>query len=200
MAHLRGHIDDDPAALGDHQPRRRLRDDKRRPDVEPEQQVEGRLVDLEKRLRPVETGIVDQNVEPAETGNASRTTSERVTSKGSGRARPPPHWISPATSSSSLGGAAHQHQLGAGSRRAPTRRRGRSRARRRSPAQSCRRAGTLPIVSRFRRHRFRARAMSPGRLFPASGRKTAEPRTETVGIRGVDRHAACAPAPRRRRR
>ncbi len=104
MAHLRGHIDDDPAAIGDHQPRRGLRDDKRRSDVEPEQQVEGRLVDFEKGLRPVEAGIVDEDVEPRRgRRKASRTTSERVTSKGSGRALPPPQAISRATSSSSLG-------------------------------------------------------------------------------------------------
>ena len=48
MTHLRGHVDDDAAALVDHQTGGGLSDDERRPDVEPEQQVEGRLVDLEK--------------------------------------------------------------------------------------------------------------------------------------------------------
>ena len=47
---------------------------------------------------------------------APRTASDRVTSNGSGRALPPREAISRATSSSSLRGPAHQHQLGAGSR------------------------------------------------------------------------------------
>jgi len=45
-----------------------LRHEKRCPDVEPEQQVEGRFVDLEKGLRTVEAGIVDEDVETAEAG------------------------------------------------------------------------------------------------------------------------------------
>ena len=69
MTHLRRHVDDDAAALGDHQPRCGLGDDESRSDVQPEQQVEGRFVDFEKGLRPVEAGIVDQDVEAAETGN-----------------------------------------------------------------------------------------------------------------------------------
>ena len=63
MAHLRGHVDDDPAAVAHHVPGRRLRDDERRFDVERDQMVERRLVDIEKRLRPVDAGIVDQDVE-----------------------------------------------------------------------------------------------------------------------------------------
>ena len=59
-----------PPPLGDHQPGGGLRDNKRRADVEPEQPVERRLVDLEKGLRPVDAGIVDQNVEPAEAGES----------------------------------------------------------------------------------------------------------------------------------
>ena len=69
MAHLRGHVDDDPAAVAHHVPRRRLRDDERRLDVERDQMVERRLVDIEKGLRPVDPGIVDQDVEARQRGD-----------------------------------------------------------------------------------------------------------------------------------
>ena len=66
MAHLRGYVDDDAAAFGDHQPGRRLRHKKCRPDIECQELIEGRFVDFEKGLRSVEPGIVDQDVEVAE--------------------------------------------------------------------------------------------------------------------------------------
>ena len=47
MAHLRTHIDDDPAALHHHQPSGRLGDHERRSDIQIKQQVESLFVDLE---------------------------------------------------------------------------------------------------------------------------------------------------------
>src|SRR6516162_8927721 len=52
---------------------------KRRPNVEPKQEVEGRPLDLEKGLRPVKAGIVDEDVEPrdgAEGGAHRRAVSD----------------------------------------------------------------------------------------------------------------------------
>ena len=57
------------APRGDHQPRRRLGDQERRAHIQVQQPVEGCLIDFEKRLGPVEPGIVYQDVERAETGN-----------------------------------------------------------------------------------------------------------------------------------
>ena len=51
----------------------------RRPNVEPKQEVEGRPLDLEKGLRPVKAGIVDEDVEPrdgAEGGAHRRAVSD----------------------------------------------------------------------------------------------------------------------------
>ncbi len=116
MPHLRRHVDDDAAAFGDHQPRRRLRDEKGRPDVETEEKVEGRLVDLEKGLRPIEAGIVDKDVEVAETGYgvAHRIRSGDVEGQ---RPRLAPAGGDLTSDRGELARCpAHQHDLGAGSR------------------------------------------------------------------------------------
>src|ERR1700739_2918090 len=110
MAHLRRDVDDDAAALRDHQSRGSLRNDERRSDIEPEQEIEGWLVDLEKGLRPgdAEVGgrltpaLWPRRSSRSRPANASRTASGLVTSSGSDRELPPPEAIPCATSSSSL--------------------------------------------------------------------------------------------------
>ena len=88
------------AIWGDHQPRRRLRHKKRGSDIEAEQKVEGRFVDFEKRLRPVDPGIVDQDVETAETGKGGPHRSGVGDIEGQRLRLAAPRAISSATSSS----------------------------------------------------------------------------------------------------
>ena len=99
---------------GDHQPRRRLGDNKRRSDVQTEQQVEGRLVDFEKGLRTVDTGIVDQDVETTKAGEG---VADHVRAGDVERQRPR---LAAAFSDIACDlvelalGPAHQYQFGAG--------------------------------------------------------------------------------------
>src|SRR6266851_8199428 len=115
MRHLRRHVDVDSAAIGDHQPCGRLGNEKRCPDVEPEKQVEGPFVDLEKGLRAVEPGIVDQDVETAETGEG--LAHRRAVGDVEGQ-RPRPAAVRsnlPCGLVELARCPAHQYQLGAGS-------------------------------------------------------------------------------------
>ena len=100
--------------LGDHQPRCRLRHQKRRADVEGQETVEGFLIDFEKGLGPVEAGIVDQDVEAAETGKGVAERG-RVGHVERQCPRPPAHSCDVARHLFKLAcRSADQHQLGAG--------------------------------------------------------------------------------------
>ena len=73
MAHLRRHVDDDASAAvratgRGHQPRAFLRGAEEGADIEGDQAVERRLVDFEERLRPVDPGVVDEDVDAADPG------------------------------------------------------------------------------------------------------------------------------------
>ena len=58
------------ASLGRHLAGDRLRDEKRRPDIERHHMVEIRRRDFEKRRRAIGPGVVDQNVERWQAGDA----------------------------------------------------------------------------------------------------------------------------------
>ena len=112
-----------------------------------------------------------------------------MTSKGSGRALPPPA-RSRARPRRARSGPAHQHEFGAGCGE-------RQRAGAADPAPGAGDQRGLAVepksaIRRCRRHRIPSRRQSPGRPFPASERKSRRAGPEAVGIGGVDLH----PAPR----
>lgn len=100
--------------MRDHQPCCGLGDDEGRPDIQPEEQVECRFVDFEERLRAVDAGVVDENVEAVE---ASQGVAYGVRLGYVEHQR-----LRPAAGRSDragdffefAGGPAHQHQIGSG--------------------------------------------------------------------------------------
>ena len=179
-----------PPPLRDHQPRCGLGDDEGGSDIQPEQQVEGRLVDFEKGLRPVDAGIVDQNVEAAEAGEgvAHRVRAGDVEHQ---RPRLAAARLDLAGDFVELArGPADEHQLGSGTRQAPAR--GAADAASGAGHQRGLAVEAKRAIRGFRRHRIPEAPRRGARLFSPAGVKLAELGPEALGVGRVDLH----PSPR----